>query len=102
MSTEKRPFWVSWWYAGAFELHSPWWESGWRMLDGEDQDQASIVAAVMATDEEDAKRVILDAHDDEGEGWKPDIEWRFVNAREPGWAPFCERFPRADWMQWAS
>ena len=89
------PCWLSWWHAGAFELHSPWWESGWRILADGDSDQASICAAVMAENEDDAKRRVVEAHDDKS----VDIEWRFVKERAESWEPFCERFPRAGWMQ---
>lgn len=48
-----RPYWVSWYQTktlGPFELHTPWWVSGWRLDDGGD----SICAAVMAADEDAA------------------------------------------------
>ena len=86
----KRPFWVSWWYMSEFELHSPWWISGERG-DGVE----SVCAAVMATSEDDARACILAAHDVSGE-----IEWRFAEERPADWAPFCDRFPRANWMVW--
>ena len=94
-------WWVSWYEHGsrkngdfesgvAFELHTPWWISGER-LDG----QTTIVAAVKARNEAEAKRVVLRAHD------KPvRLNWRFVNARPDDWSPFCDRFTRAKWMQW--
>ena len=94
---DLRPFWVSWWHdvegeRSGFELHCPWWVSGSR----DDDDAQSIVAAVMALDEDDAKARIVAAHDHTD----VTLEWRFVNPRDPGWEPFCNRFPRAEWMRW--
>lgn len=87
-------FWISWYEpdGSGFELHAPWWISGFRCND----DANTICAAVIARDEDAAKGVICDAHDD------PDghIEWRFCTEKGDDWEPFCERFPRADWMQW--
>ena len=90
------PFWVSW-YANKvpFTWHGPWWESGWRLSQDGSGDTATIVAAVMAASEEDAKARIVAAHD-----CAVEPEWRFCNQRESDWAPFCDRFPRADWMKW--
>lgn len=87
-----RPFWVSWYGTGKeFELHSPWWISGWR------DDQPTICAAVRAIDELSAKAQIIDAHDEVLDKLP---EWRFVEERPEDWSPFSGRFPRADWMQW--
>lgn len=77
---------------GAFTLESPWWISG---MAGS-RDAESVCAAVMATDEEDAMRVILAAHDNP----EVELEWRFVEQREDGWAPFSSRFQRVEWMRW--
>lgn len=86
-----RPFWVRWYGDSAFEYHGPWW------ISGESEDHRIFVAAVMARDEEHAKDIIEDAHDD---GCFP-AEWSFVEERPPDWDPFAsDRFPRADWMQW--
>jgi hypothetical protein len=86
-------YWVSW-YADedvAFTLNTPWWCTGWRCADG----AATVCAAVKAMNEYDAKDVIVAAHDD-----LVSLEWRFVNERPDEWSPFCDRFPRADWMVW--
>lgn len=92
-------YWISWYGKGEWELHWPWWVSGYRMDGDEDAgtpDTPTICAAVQAANEEAAKEIILAAHDT-----RPDnIEWRFVNERPAGWTPFCGRFPRADWMKW--
>lgn len=79
----KTPFWVSWWDDPVvyFELHSPWWFSGLRYTDSDDEEdgQSSVCAAVMATSEDHAKQLIADAYD------KPvTLEWRFVEPRHPG------------------
>jgi hypothetical protein len=89
-----KPFWVSWWYAGAFTLEAPWWVSGFRLM--EDGDNESICAAIMARDEGHARDLVGKAHDDGGVG----IEWRFVEERSAGWEPFTDRFPQAHWMRW--
>lgn len=86
-------WWVSW-YGDPdvlFTLHSPWWASGKRLSD----DAATIVAAVLAEDEDGARRGIVGAHD-----VAVDLEWRFCDERPADWSPFCERFPRAGWMRW--
>ena len=96
-SADLRPFWVSWYQdlSIGFELHTPWWVSGWRMV-SEDVNQGTICAAIMATSEDDAQRRVVAAHDREPHH----LEFRFVNEQEPGWTPFCDRFERADWMRW--
>lgn len=93
----ERNFWISWYCPaalGAWELASPWWVSGYAMSD--DEDVLCIVAAVHATDEEAAKEVVLAAYDTR----PASMEWRFVSEREADWSPFCDRFPKADWMVW--
>lgn len=91
---DLKPFWVSW-YADrevSFEWPGPWWVSGYE-LGG--QERSTICAAVMATDAGHAQRLIFESHDTFVE-----IEWRFANERAADWAPFCDRFPRAEWMLW--
>jgi hypothetical protein len=89
-------FWLSWYAKGAdeFELHSPWWSSGWRTSDNAE----TICAAIIAQDEADARTQVQQAHTDKS----VEIEWRFCNQRPDDWSPFCERFCRADWMIWPS
>jgi hypothetical protein len=88
-------YWISWYHnhakLGEFELHSPWWVSG-SDLDG----NVTIVAAVKAEDEDAARVVIHECYDTASFS----LDWRFVNERESDWAPFCDRFPKADWMKW--
>lgn len=91
-----KPFWLSFYWdpakQGEFEYHGPWWISGQRV-----SDQAwTIVAAVHAESGLLAIHLMRSCFDtDPGE-----LEVRFVNEQEPGWAPYCDRFGEADWMQW--
>ncbi len=95
-------YWISWYQTPVeFELHSPWWISGYRYVlddtaeDGE-REQATICAAVHAMDEDAAKKVIVDSHDTVPGA----IEWRFCEERPDDWTPFCDRFQRVKWMVW--
>lgn len=85
-------WWISWYGNGTpFTLDSPWWISGYRGSDG----VPTFCAAVVAEDEKSAKAVVAMAYD------KPwDVDWRFANERDSNWSPFCERFPKTDWMTW--
>lgn len=101
--SELRPFWISWYAVRTdFELHSPWWTSGWRIGCDDEPDVPTICAAVMARDEEHARSLILAAYD---EPRPDDLEWRFCSEKPAGWAPWVNpngtsRFQRAAWMQW--
>jgi len=93
-----RPYWVSWYatkQTGSWELHAPWWRTGWRQSD-DGPDDCTICAAVMAADEDGAKAIIRHAHDNPN----VELEWRFVEERDREWQPFSDRFPRAAWMRW--
>lgn len=86
-------FWLSWYSPTSmaeFELHSPWWVSGY-----DSDDRNIVVAAVRAADEAAAFAQVRAAYDN---GHGP-IEERFI---EPlaGEAPFSGRFPQAKWMTW--
>lgn len=102
MSTVQPGWWISWYSPhdlASFELHSPWWVSGYGFEENEDGDLVevpTIVAAVRAENEDAAWDLIYSAYDD-----RPgDIEQRFC---EPLDAPaFTDRFPKADWMAWGS
>jgi len=91
-------WWISWYHHpddGPFELHTPWWVSGFTI---EEPQRETIVAAVMAEDEEDAWKVVRASYDTS----PTRLEQRFCDAlgdREP-WSAEGGRFPRADWMQW--
>jgi hypothetical protein len=92
---DEVPYWVSWFATaenGEWELRSPWWISGSRGSDG----APTVVAAVFADSDDDAKRIIEFAHD----SLAHEIEYRFCEPRSADWSPFCDRFPRAKWMEW--
>jgi hypothetical protein len=91
---KKNSYWLSWEHKGkygSFTLDWPWW------ISGSGSGYQSICAAVRASNEEEAKEIVLKSFDERP---KEEITWRFVNDREDGWSPFCERFPKADWMVW--
>ena len=98
-----KTFWLSWYGNGwPFTLDTPWWISGYRFFADENAkddefQQPTICAAVRAESKEAAKEIILAAHD----ARPSNLEWRFVDERPADWSPFTDRFPRADWMQWA-
>lgn len=88
-------YWLSWYHEGelgTFELHRPWWVSGYRGSD----DAATICAAVVATSEYHARNIIDRSYDSP----PGQLEFRFVEEQAPGWWPFCDRFRRAAWMRW--
>lgn len=95
-------FWVSWYQSSTpFTLESPWWVTGSRFITSrlafdEEKEQDTICAAVQAADRQGATDVIIAAHDTPPR----DLEWRFIEERPTGWSPFCDRFPRGDWMKW--
>ncbi len=100
MTASKGRWWVSWCgQNGTFELHSPWWISGTRIVSGDDPEKTEDIfcAAILADSAAEARMAIVRAHDDYGAGFS---EWRFVKPRADDWQPFCDRFPRVDWMQW--
>ena len=97
---DKR-WWVSWYHRtnlGPFELPTPWWVSGGG------NHRKTICAAIVATDEDAARKCVYAAYDT-----RPDhLAFRFVESRPDDWAPWKmapgvqgeSRFPRAEWMQW--
>jgi len=96
-------WWVRW-YGNAdvsFEYHGPWWQSGEAFgvdAEGNELSVPIFVAAVVAEDHRGAEHVIERAY-----GWDHAggiREWSFVGERPDDWEPFCDRFPRADWMRW--
>lgn len=88
-------YWVRFYVDGSayphFEYHGPWWVSG---LTGDGEQY--ICAAVRARDEAHAE-AIINASFDAGYGVQ---EFSFADVQGSSWSPFCDRFPRADWMQW--
>lgn len=97
-------FWISWFHTpelGAYELHSPWWVSGVRIVADrfnfdEEVEHPTICAAVRADSEEAVKEAVLASYDKR----PTDLEWRFCEPRDDTWTPFNGRFPKAGWMQW--
>jgi hypothetical protein len=88
-------FWISWYHHpddGPFELHRPWWVSGFTM---EEPQRDTIVAAVQAESVEAAWEVIHQAYDTP----PTRIETRFCEPLDNR-PVFSDRFPRADWMKW--
>lgn len=98
----KAKYWISWYHNhakhGEFELHSPWWVSGGD-LDGNDTIVAAVEVDIVREDEgpEAARIAIHQAYDNP----PMSLEWRFCNERDADWSPFCDRFPKAAWMQWS-
>lgn len=87
-------YWISWYvddeWMPKFELHSPWWVSGYDM-----DDRTIVVAAVRAESEEAAWAQVLAAFDDPPERF----EQRFIDVLERD--AFSDRFPQAEWMEWS-
>lgn len=94
-------WWVRWecWEPTNFEYNGPWWESGvsYVSIEGEEFELAILVAAVVAKDEESARDVIRNSHDEKGSEIR---EFSFTNERSDDWEPFGDRFKRQDWMIW--
>lgn len=97
-----KSFWMSWYHTpelGGFELSSPWWKSGVRLVateSGEIEEHPTICAAIRADHLEGAMDRVLTGYDVRPD----DVEWRFFNEKPDDWSPFSERFPKADWMEW--
>jgi hypothetical protein len=94
-------FWLSWYHDpenGEFELHSPWWTSGYTMTD---PPKSTIVAAVRAEDEDAAWAVVRASYDTPPES----VIERFCEPLAPKdgkypWDNPNGRFQRAEWMKW--
>lgn len=98
MTSMELPYWLSWWHEvtlmSEFELHTPWWQTGRRDFAKESY-AISVVAAVRADSFAAAKALVVASYDE-----TPVLEWRFIEEKPRSWSPFCERFPRAEWMKW--
>ena len=89
----SKAYWLSWYTTaehGGWELHSPWWISGYSG-DGE---ETIIVAAVRANSPEEAEEVVVNSYD------TPPEYLRFRFNDEFDRSPFSDRFPQAEWMAW--
>lgn len=86
-------YWLSW-YNGEdlseFELHSPWWISGYAF----DPDRDIICAAIRAENEDAAWEQVRNSYDSP----PAEIEQRFCDELEG--SPFSGRFPQGNWMVW--
>lgn len=85
-------WWVSWYSSSEideFELHSPWWVSGYDA-----NDRTIICAAVRAVDEEAAYAAVKLAYDNGPADFTP----RFCEPLTG--SPFGGRWPKARWMDW--
>lgn len=92
MTTDVLPAWWLSWYSttpsSEFELHSPWWVSGYT-------ETATIyVAAVRAVDEAAAWDMIRLSYDNPPAA----IGQRFIEPLDR--SPFSSRFQQATWMDW--
>lgn len=87
-------YWLSWYTRGntKFELHSPWWCSGY-----DSDDYPIIVAAVRAESPEAAMERVRLSYDSPPEF----VDERFCTENDDEFEPFCGRFPKAKWMEWA-
>jgi hypothetical protein len=88
-------WWVSWYCPSEsmplFELHSPWWVSGYAF----EPDRHIVVAAIRADSEESVWEKVRSAFDTPVE-----IEERFIEPVPHMSEPFSDRFPKASWMAW--
>lgn len=90
---------MNWWISfyvpdgsmGEFELHSPWWISGYG------DDETTIVAAVKADDEDGAWQQVIDSFDDEA-----NYRERFIEPLPDDRSAFSDRFPKSKWMAWTA
>jgi len=87
-------FWISWYSdipLDQFEMHRPWWISGYDA-----DDRPIVCAAVPAPDEQAARLFVRRSYDNPPD----DLDWRFVEERPDDWSPFNSRFEEAKWMIW--
>ena len=93
MGCNMNNYWISWYSPetnSEFEIHSPWWISGYSF----DPDAVILVAAIRAESEEAAWKFIRDSYDEE-----PEITERFIEDLGDK-TPFSGRFPQSSWMAW--
>lgn len=102
--TPKKPaWWISWYHPaelGGFELHWPWWSSGWS-FDKDGNEINIFVAAVRADSEDEAFDLIESSYDEKPE---KGLERRFCDKLEEDeskpWEHAGGRFQLGDWMSW--
>ena len=91
-------YWVSWRHYAEmgdfiFKDENPCWETG-ELYAG--RPIITYVVAIKTFDEYLAKKEVFNAYDQQVE----EIDFIFAVKKPAKWSPFCERFPRADWMVW--
>lgn len=97
-------YWISWTSCfdvdGGFELHSPWWISGWSYNE-KDQEESVFVGAIRADSEDEAFAKISAAYDAVPDGG---VSRRFIEIFEKDekkpWEREGGRFQLGDWMEW--
>lgn len=101
--TAKPAWWISWYSPealGGFELHWPWWRSGWT-IERDGTEKTVLVAAVRADTEDEAFEIIESAYLEKPEDG---VERRFCDKLEDGetmpWEHEGTRFPLMDWQEW--
>lgn len=98
----KQAWWLSWYSPqalGGFELHTPWWVSGWS-FDKDENEISVIVAAVRANSEDEAFALIEASYDTPPDGG---VEPRFIEPLDEDefpWNREGSRFQLGDWMEW--
>ena len=90
-----KKYWISWasiTSINKFEMHFPWWVSG---FDGEGN--VYICAAIIAANHNDAWNFVIGSYNTNKAFF---IERRFCIEKSDSWSPFNDRFQRAAWMLW--
>lgn len=96
---EDPVWWVSWFSPekyGGFELHVPFWRSGWYFTD-ESEEVTIFVAVVRAPNEDEAFAQITGSYFEQPEGG---VSRRYCKTLEHPypWEREGTRFEREDWM----
>ena len=87
-----KKYWISWYHAEdftPFTLDTAWWVSGEDM-----NNRQTICAAIFSDHVALAHQQIQMLYD----ATPKEIEFRFCEEKPDEWTPYCERFPKAEWM----
>ncbi len=90
-----KKYWISWFHSpvyGPFELNSPWWIRESEGL------SYTIYAAVKANSEAEAKELVRNSYNKQLDA--ATFEWRFCEEKPADWSPFCDKFPKDNFMAW--
>jgi hypothetical protein len=95
MKTEAKlkKYWISWYHDenfSPFELETAWWISGEEY----NKNRKMICAAIYSDHIALAHQKIQMLYDIPPR----EIEFRFCEEKPNDWTPYCDRFPKADWM----